>query len=117
MGQNLTQMQIPENEAQLSINQLPLNQLPQNQFGIIQPEILTSQNLLPIHSNTSQMHLTPAIHPQQLVPPMMDAHFLGIDAVQAAAVIAQRNAQLSWGGGTSGGVGVNAQILDSTLSR
>ena len=122
LGQNLVQnsgqnsgthnlTQLPESESQnLTIDQLPLNQLQQNQFGIIHPEILASQNL-PIHPNTNQIHLTPPIHPQ-LVPPMIDAHFLGIDAVQAAAVIAQRNSQLSWG--TSG---VNAQILDSTLSR
>merc|ERR1712032_805011 len=100
--QNLAQ--IPENEVQLSMNHLPQTQLqqtqlPQNQFGIIQPDILTNQNL-PMHSNTSQIHLTPPIH--QLVPPMMDGHFLGIDAVQAAAVIAQRNAQLSWGAAAGG---------------
>ena len=88
-------------------------------IGMIQPEIISSQNIPLVQP--PQIHLTPPIHPNQLAPPpIMDAHpgvpgvFLGMDAVQAAAVLAQRNVQLHPGGwGTTS----NTQLLDSTLSR
>ena len=110
---------LPNLEQQNSSNLV--ENMGNSHIGMIQPEIISSQNIPLVQPPPPpQIHLTPPIHPTQLAPPpIIDTHpgvpgvFLGMDAVQAAAVLAQRNVQLhpSWG------TAANTQLLDSTLSR